>query len=292
MASLEYDDFMHRECPVACHTCPGNEHPTPPRNTGPATTSSTTVRPATPAPTTASPTDDSVPCHFTSCGRSSVCSEPASCATHEDRHEVRCCSDTARVPAWSQTSSACPWTESNNFNSENAACLSDMSYDEAAGFCASVGVRLCTVAEAEADCLRGTGCGHDVDLIWTSDAGRTSAAMGRLAMAMDAGAAPLRPTTSTAEPDATMGLAASTGNDAAGSSTAAVVGAVVGAVVVVALVVGVFAMHHKSAGRPSKETEPATVEEGLSLRLKSVRRGNPAFVTSVVVAETAGTTGI
>ena len=29
----------------------------------------------------------------------------------------------------------------------------------------------CTVAEAEANCLRGTGCGHDHDLIWTSDEG-------------------------------------------------------------------------------------------------------------------------
>lgn len=32
-------------------------------------------------------------------------------------------------------------------------------------------VELCTVAEAEGNCLRGTGCGHDKDLIWTSDEG-------------------------------------------------------------------------------------------------------------------------
>ena len=298
VASLEYDDFMHRECPVACHTCPGNEHPTPPRNTGPTTTSSTTARPATPAPTTASPTDASVPCHFTSCGRSGRCSETASCAMHEERHEVRCCSDSLRAPAWTQRSSSCPWTESNNFNGDNTACLSSKSYDEAAGFCTSVGARLCTVDEAEADCLRGTGCGHDSDLIWTSDAGRTSAAMGRLAMAVDAEAAPFRQTTSTAEPDASVDLATSTGTDAAESSTTdsapAVIGAVFGVIIVAGLAVGMFVMHRRrSAGRPSKETAPATVEEGLSLRLKSVRRGNPAFVNSVVLTDkTPGVTGI
>ena len=107
------------------------------------------------------------------------------------------------------------------------------------------------MAEAKADCPRGTGCSHAADLIWTSDAGRMSAAMGRFAMAMDAmamdaEAAPLRQTKSTAAPDASVDLVASTGNDVARSSTATVISAVVDAAVVVALVVGLFAMRHKS----------------------------------------------
>ena len=32
----------------------------------------------------------------------------ASCSAHEERHEVRCCSHTARVSAWPRTSILCP----------------------------------------------------------------------------------------------------------------------------------------------------------------------------------------
>eukprot|EP00935_MAST-01C_sp_MAST-1C-sp1_P001055 g1055.t1 len=35
--------------------------------------------------------------------------------------------------------------------------------------CNSINGRLCTQAELEADCGRGTGCGHDTDHVWASD---------------------------------------------------------------------------------------------------------------------------
>jgi len=82
------------------------------------------------------------------------------------------------MPGWllrTDPSEECPWTESNNFNHEYTGCQRRKTYNEAAGFCTRVGGRLCTVAEAEADCLRGTGCDHDTKLIWTSDVNAVSA---------------------------------------------------------------------------------------------------------------------
>ena len=243
-------DYMHAECPAACHTCPGSEIPTPPPN------AATTPRPSTPAPTAA------VPCHYT-----------------------------------------CPWTESDNFNSANSVCLSDKTFHEANDFCASVGARLCTVAEAEDNCLRGTGCGHDVDQIWTSDAGTLSRAIAaRMAFSVDGEAAPLRQVTSTAEPDVDLeaSSAAGDGDGDGESDPAAVIGAVFGALAVVAVVVVLFVLHHK--GRPGAGESPKavdsehtdnyahldrTVEEGSSIRFKSVRRGNPAYINSVAEAPVA-----
>jgi len=49
-------------------------------------------------------------------------------------------------------------------------CHHDKPLLEAEAICSDAGARLCTAAELRADCTRGTGCGHDVDLIWSSDA--------------------------------------------------------------------------------------------------------------------------
>lgn len=58
------------------------------------------------------------------------------------------------------------WTESDAWV---AGCQS-LNYPSAAAFCASVSVgsRLCTAAEIDSGCARGTGCGADADLVWTS----------------------------------------------------------------------------------------------------------------------------
>jgi len=87
------------------------------------------------------------------------------------QHEVRCCSDTPKNDWTKRDDPAypCPWTASNNFDAAHTDCLHAQSYDQATAFCASVGARLCTVTEAEANCLAGTGCYHDSDLIWTSN---------------------------------------------------------------------------------------------------------------------------
>merc|ERR1712185_141181 len=49
-------------------------------------------------------------------------------------------------------------------------CHERKTFVEAAAICSDAGARLCTAAELRADCTRGTGCGHDAQLVWSSDA--------------------------------------------------------------------------------------------------------------------------
>ena len=87
-------------------------------------------------------------------------------------HEVRCCSDT-RINRWSKRSESCPWAESD---AGMGGCHSDKTFAEAEAICIEAGARLCTKDELEADCTAGTGCGHDRDLIWSSDVQTTPSA--------------------------------------------------------------------------------------------------------------------
>lgn len=95
---------------------------------------------------TAAPTDI---CHKTACGKKDRCSEQASCARHEDLHELRCCSDSTK-PGWTKRGDSCPWTESNNFATGETDCLHAQTYNQANDFCASIDARLC-IADAPAD---------------------------------------------------------------------------------------------------------------------------------------------
>jgi hypothetical protein len=93
----------------------------------------------------------------------------ATCARTNAQHEVRCCSDIA-IPGYTNRYRLCGqrvWAESN-FTQSGLNCQHNATYDEAAATCAADGARLCTAAEIAADCTRGTGCGHDNDLIWSS----------------------------------------------------------------------------------------------------------------------------
>jgi len=47
-------------------------------------------------------------------------------------------------------------------------CHHSKTFPEAEAICAAAGARLCTKDELTSDCTRGTGCGHDRDLIWSS----------------------------------------------------------------------------------------------------------------------------
>ena len=42
------------------------------------------------------------------------------------------------------------------------------TFNQAKNICHYANARLCTVAELEAGCAAGTGCGHDYDLVWAS----------------------------------------------------------------------------------------------------------------------------
>ena len=168
-----HNDYMHTECPVSCHMCPENIG-TPPLNTGPQTTA-TTVAPTTTQPATTEPLGDV--CHFTEYGRPGRCtSEALACAAPDELHEVRCCSDT-EITGWKAPANACSvWGESDD-TSEGWSCTSNALFSEAQDVCASVGARLCTRQELRDSCATATGCGHDRDMLWTSDEGVAGAVM-------------------------------------------------------------------------------------------------------------------
>jgi hypothetical protein len=91
----------------------------------------------------------------------------AQCAATSEEHEVRCCSDFP-IAGYTNKEEACGyavWSESN-FQSAYG-CVENVNMQEAMTVCAADGARLCSVAEMQAGCTAGTGCMHDLDLIWT-----------------------------------------------------------------------------------------------------------------------------
>ena len=112
--------------------------------------------------------------HFVACGKIGKCSEDEEVVPDGSSHEVRCCSNDEK-PNYQQKNSQlntvvpiCPYSASKI--GSNDICHSSKTYDEALEICVSDGARLCTANELLAGCSRGTGCGHDLDLIWSSDA--------------------------------------------------------------------------------------------------------------------------
>jgi len=86
-------------------------------------------------------------------------------AADTESHEVRCCSDEAK-PNWVNRGGACSvWGESYL-----PGCIDSATFAEATDHCAAQGGRLCTAQELADDCTRGSGCGHDAEQIWSSDA--------------------------------------------------------------------------------------------------------------------------
>mmetsp|Transcript_4801 Transcript_4801/g.8959 ORF Transcript_4801/g.8959 Transcript_4801/m.8959 type:complete len:104 (+) Transcript_4801:1000-1311(+) len=57
---------------------------------------------------------------------------------------------------------------SYNFDKRKNEC-DKLGKFEAQEFCASKGGRLCTVHELVGECATGTGCGFDVEFVWTHD---------------------------------------------------------------------------------------------------------------------------
>ena len=93
--------------------------------------------------------------------------EVESCALDSTKNEVRCCSDTSitgykRVTCKGRTL----YTESDSAGF--GGCQHALTWPQANSLCTSMGARLCTRAEISSQCTRGTGCGHDTDLIWAS----------------------------------------------------------------------------------------------------------------------------
>ena len=91
-------------------------------------------------------------------------------AEDEELHEVRCCSDTNLGTGWNQPSYCQTAGFMNTWGESqiNSNCHADKTFSEASNICSVAGARLCTKEELAADCTKGTGCGYDGDLIWSS----------------------------------------------------------------------------------------------------------------------------
>jgi hypothetical protein len=100
--------------------------------------------------------------HMLACGGSHVCKKDPVSADNDEKHEVRCCSDT-RKGTWVKNSQCSVWGES-----DLPRCIHAATYQEAEAHCANNGARLCTQYELQNDCTRGSGCSHDYDMIWSS----------------------------------------------------------------------------------------------------------------------------
>ena len=109
------------------------------------------------------------------CGSSTVsiwgCStEPACGASPQETHEVGCCSDTM-IPSWRAPTGSCQvygGRVAQGADNQGSTCEHDLDFAAAGAYCATIGGRLCTASELEANCTLSTGCGHDHDLLWSS----------------------------------------------------------------------------------------------------------------------------
>ncbi|EOD28246.1 hypothetical protein EMIHUDRAFT_235032 [Emiliania huxleyi CCMP1516] len=101
------------------------------------------------------------------CGRQGRCSESPRWADPAELHPVRCCSDLEKDPPWRKNKDCSVWAGSEGGGMGD--CPGDMTLLKAEALCAAAGGRLCTSGELLDDCSKGTGCGHDNDLVWSGD---------------------------------------------------------------------------------------------------------------------------
>jgi hypothetical protein len=126
-------------------------------------------------------------CHHVAPGRGPAANnnEEERCADEAELHEVRCCSDIKLTTAdtgaqWKKKNCDVDdddgdadgkiWASSKlDMSAPNNGCEHGMTWQEAKDKCESIDGRLCTRAELNDKCTKGTGCGHDADLIWAAD---------------------------------------------------------------------------------------------------------------------------
>lgn len=102
--------------------------------------------------------------YWADCGRDGRCdAQEIGEYDYDALHEVRCCSDEAIV-RW-QDKGCGIWAESKFDGNE---CYTEKNFFEAKCICDKHGGRLCTKQELKDDCTKGTGCGFDAEIVWTS----------------------------------------------------------------------------------------------------------------------------
>jgi hypothetical protein len=135
-------------------------------------------------------------------------------------------------------------------------CSADKTFHEAEAICAGVGARLCTVAELINECTRGTGCGYDRTVVWSSD---TSPGV---AFAADLGNRYEPSYTSTEEPstitseqeqnEPSDSFTATTSNDDS-SNGGTIAAAIFGTLAVVAVLAAI--LYVRQQGQKTKQTD-------------------------------------
>eukprot|EP01043_Picozoa_sp_COSAG02_P065438 COSAG02_NODE_9876_length_2085_cov_1.693353_1_plen_338_part_00 len=108
-------------------------------------------------------------CNLVGCGQLGECGEEGFCAFPFEKHSVGCCSD-VDLGGWRQ----CYVSGRTVYGERNAGALScthGVILEDAVAVCASVGARLCTLEELEADCTADTGCSFDYQTVWSSTPG-------------------------------------------------------------------------------------------------------------------------
>uniref|UniRef100_A0A7S3TL01 Glycosyl hydrolase family 13 catalytic domain-containing protein n=2 Tax=Emiliania huxleyi TaxID=2903 RepID=A0A7S3TL01_EMIHU len=125
------------------------------------------ARVSSPPPLPPPPSSRPLSPRWVECGRRNRCGpQVAGWAIPDARHEVRCCSGTKLGAMWDKRAGCDVWAESDG--PEMGGCHHGKTFEEAEAVCAGAGARLCTKDELASDCTRGTGCGHDRDLVWSS----------------------------------------------------------------------------------------------------------------------------
>ena len=124
-----------------------------------------TLAPLPPPPPLPPPAPPAGSPRYVACGRTGRCDESDRWAALSEKHEVRCCSD-SRIDGWKKKDGCSVWSESDD-DEMGGKCHHNKNFAQASTICEDAGARLCTRAELQGNCARGSGCGHDRDLIWS-----------------------------------------------------------------------------------------------------------------------------
>eukprot|EP00526_Cylindrotheca_closterium_P002256 CAMPEP_0113613836 /NCGR_PEP_ID=MMETSP0017_2-20120614/6849_1 /TAXON_ID=2856 /ORGANISM="Cylindrotheca closterium" /LENGTH=930 /DNA_ID=CAMNT_0000522971 /DNA_START=64 /DNA_END=2856 /DNA_ORIENTATION=- /assembly_acc=CAM_ASM_000147 len=91
-------------------------------------------------------------------------------AQAKEKHEVRCCSSRLK-DAWMVSNNCNNWHESDliDLNGTPKQCIHAATYAEAQQICDANDAYVCTRDQVLQGCAQGSGCSHDVDMIWTSN---------------------------------------------------------------------------------------------------------------------------
>mmetsp|Transcript_13186 Transcript_13186/g.22592 ORF Transcript_13186/g.22592 Transcript_13186/m.22592 type:complete len:223 (-) Transcript_13186:830-1498(-) len=83
----------------------------------------------------------------------------------DEKHAIKCCSKEEVGPLWQKSpygKERCPFA----YVMSEPECK-HYTFHEANVFCGSVGGRLCTLEELDGLCAAGSGCGFDLEHVWT-----------------------------------------------------------------------------------------------------------------------------